>query len=82
MLQGRVTDDYQPGNDQWKIGVTSIFAHALGVAPYKDNHWTTTNQTGNLYSEFARCGVVTSSWSLFVVTIVYTISMSLFVHKQ
>lgn len=48
--QARVSDDYQPGNDQWQIGVTSMVAHALGVAPFKDNFWTTTNQPGNPYS--------------------------------
>lgn len=31
----------QPGNDQWKIGVTSIFAHAVGIAPTKDNYRST-----------------------------------------
>ena len=50
-LQARVSDDYQPGNSQWKIGVTSLIAHALDVAPFKDNHWTTSNQTGNLYGK-------------------------------
>lgn len=48
--QGRVSTDYQPGNDQWKIGISSMFAHALGVAPFKDNFWTTTNQPGNPYN--------------------------------
>jgi hypothetical protein len=50
LLQARVSDDYQPGNDQWKIGISSILAHALGVAPFKDNFWTTSYQPGNKYS--------------------------------
>ena len=49
-LQARVTDDYQPGNDNWKVGVSNLFAHALGVAPYKDTFWTTPEQPGNPYS--------------------------------
>jgi hypothetical protein len=48
--QARVSNDYQPGNDQWKIGISSMFAHSLGVAPFKDNFWTTTDQPGNKYS--------------------------------
>lgn len=50
--QARVSNDYQPGNEQWKIGISSMFAHALGVAPFKDNFWTTTNQPGNPYSKY------------------------------
>jgi len=50
VVQARVSNDYQPGNDQWQIGISSMFAHALGVAPFKDNFWTTTNQTGNKYN--------------------------------
>ena len=36
VTQTRVSDDYQPGNDQWKIGDTSILSGALGLAPFKD----------------------------------------------
>mmetsp|Transcript_34884 Transcript_34884/g.81564 ORF Transcript_34884/g.81564 Transcript_34884/m.81564 type:complete len:777 (-) Transcript_34884:61-2391(-) len=36
----RSSADYQPGNDQWNIGTTSILAHALGLAPSKDNFWS------------------------------------------
>lgn len=46
-----MSDDYKPGNNEWKIGVTSIFAHHLGIAPFKDNFWTTKNQTGNPYGK-------------------------------
>ena len=49
VTQARVSDDYQPGNDQWKIGITSIFAHQLAIAPFKDTFWTTQNQSGNTY---------------------------------
>ena len=47
--QARSSDDYSPGNDQWKIGLSSMFTHALGVAPFKDNFWTTTSQPGDPY---------------------------------
>jgi hypothetical protein len=47
-----VSEDYQPGNDQWKIGISSILAHALGIAPFKDNFWTTSDQPGNKYSKY------------------------------
>jgi len=49
--QIRVTIDYQPGEDvNWRIGVTNMFADALGLAPFKDNFWTTEHQPGNVYS--------------------------------
>ena len=50
-VQARASGDYQPGNDNWKIGVSSIFMDAIGVAPFKDNFWTTTDQPGNPYGE-------------------------------
>ena len=36
VTQVRVSDDYTPGNDQWRIGVTTILAHAVGLAAFKD----------------------------------------------
>ncbi|KAK7098686.1 uncharacterized protein [Littorina saxatilis] len=50
VTQARVSGDYHPGNDQWLIGESSIFAHAMGIAPWKDNFWTTTDQPGNPYN--------------------------------
>ncbi|ESO98846.1 hypothetical protein LOTGIDRAFT_231210 [Lottia gigantea] len=50
VTQARVSGDYQPGIDQWKIGVTSIFAHAMGIRPFKDNFWTIGIQPGNSYN--------------------------------
>lgn len=44
--------DYHEGLNQWKIGVSSHFADAMGVAPSKDTFWTVSNQPGNPYSEF------------------------------
>ena len=46
-----MSDDHQPGNEHWRIGVTNHFAHALGIAPSKDTWWSTTTQPGNPYSE-------------------------------
>ena len=55
-MQARASGDYQPtsdkalcGTEQWKIGITSLFADAMGIAPFKDTFWTTTNQSGNFY---------------------------------
>ena len=42
----RASDDYQPGNDQWDIGLTDIWTYALGLAPFKDTFWTTPEQPG------------------------------------
>ncbi|XP_050411208.2 uncharacterized protein LOC126825587 [Patella vulgata] len=50
VTQARVSEDYHPGNDNWRLGVTSIFADSLGIAPFKDNFWTTTYQPKNNYN--------------------------------
>ena len=44
-----MSDDYQPDNDQWRIGLTSIFAWALNLAPFKDTFWSSGTQPGNRY---------------------------------
>jgi hypothetical protein len=46
----RASDDYQPGNDQWKLGLSSIIADALALAPSKDDFWSTQVQPGNDYN--------------------------------
>jgi hypothetical protein len=33
------------------MGVSSILVHALGLAPFKDNFWTTAVQPGNPYNK-------------------------------
>ena len=43
----RASDDYQPGNDQWAIGLTSAWIYAVGLAPFKDSFWTSADQPGN-----------------------------------
>ena len=51
-----MSDDYGPGGtEHFKIGISSMFAHALGVAPFKDNFWTTSVQPGNPYGLAADC---------------------------
>ncbi|XP_071834017.1 uncharacterized protein [Apostichopus japonicus] len=50
LTQARASGDYQPGNDQWDIGLTSIMHHAIRIRPFKDNFWTTTTQPGNIYA--------------------------------
>jgi len=45
----RASNDYQPGNSQWNIGTTSILAHALGLAPSKDNYWSNSTVTLERY---------------------------------
>ncbi|XP_072031492.1 uncharacterized protein [Amphiura filiformis] len=49
VTQSRASDDYQPGNSQWNIGISSILLHALSLRPYKDNFWTTSVQPNNPY---------------------------------
>ena len=58
-LQARVSDDYHYKRpDQWKIGVTSIFASAMELYPSKDTFWTSTQQPGNPYSKPKMLAVV------------------------
>ncbi|RUS84124.1 hypothetical protein EGW08_008098, partial [Elysia chlorotica] len=52
VTQARVSDDYQPARPdipQYKIGITSMFADALNLAPSKDTFWSTDDQPGNPY---------------------------------
>ena len=39
VTQTRVSGDYIPGNNQWIVGDSSILAHAVGLAPFKDVSW-------------------------------------------
>jgi len=51
VTQARVSNDYQLQTDQWRIGVTSHLAAAVGVAPSKDTFWTSKEQPGNTYNK-------------------------------
>jgi len=45
----RATNDYCPGNDQWKMGLSSMLSWALGLAPFKDVFWSSEKQASNPY---------------------------------
>ncbi|ESO98847.1 hypothetical protein LOTGIDRAFT_158797 [Lottia gigantea] len=47
VTQARASGDYRAGKDNWKIGISSIMVDALGVAPFKDNFWSSPDQPGN-----------------------------------
>ena len=47
--QIRASDDHMPGVDstsQWNLQWSSMLAWALGLAPFKDNYWSTALQPG------------------------------------
>ena len=47
--QIRASDDHMPGVDsqlQWHMGWSSMLAWSLGLAPFKDNYWSTALQPG------------------------------------
>lgn len=50
----RASGDYHPGNGQWNLGTSSILAYAVGVAPSKDNYWSTDRQDGTHYGPLTR----------------------------
>jgi len=39
-----------------------MFAHSIGIAPFKDNFWTTKSQTGNVYSTYPSLFVLTPAY--------------------
>ena len=39
VTQVRASDDYQPSNDQWLIGDSSISTHSMGLAPSVEGQW-------------------------------------------
>ena len=50
VTQARVSGDYlHSGFNQWRVGVSSIFARAMSIHPFKDTFWTTSVQPGNPY---------------------------------
>jgi hypothetical protein len=48
VTQARVSNDYRPslGRENWDIGVSSMFTSALGIAPLKDNFWSSNVSQG------------------------------------
>ena len=53
VTQARVSDDYTTTivlkRSQWTIGVTSLLSDALGMAPFKDTLWSTSDEPGAPY---------------------------------
>ena len=54
VTHARASDDYavhlrDPKKSTWNIGVTSLFADAVGIAPFKDVLWSTQYQPGAPY---------------------------------
>eukprot|EP01060_Flectonema_neradi_P036317 TRINITY_DN694_c0_g1_i1.p1 TRINITY_DN694_c0_g1~~TRINITY_DN694_c0_g1_i1.p1 ORF type:complete len:723 (+),score=190.92 TRINITY_DN694_c0_g1_i1:41-2209(+) len=48
--QIRASDDYVPGHNNpppnWNLGGSSMLAHAIALAPFKDNFWTSHQEPG------------------------------------
>jgi len=57
VTQARVSDDYTTHiirqEAQWAIGITSLLSDALGMAPFKDTFWSTSNEAGSPYKPSA-----------------------------
>ena len=58
VTQARVSGDYgaglkDPAKSQWNIGISSILADAVGIAPFKDVLWSTEMQPGSDYGPSA-----------------------------
>eukprot|EP01065_Artemidia_motanka_P043655 TRINITY_DN6088_c2_g1_i1.p1 TRINITY_DN6088_c2_g1~~TRINITY_DN6088_c2_g1_i1.p1 ORF type:complete len:802 (+),score=237.62 TRINITY_DN6088_c2_g1_i1:100-2505(+) len=51
VTNARASGDYHPGNSQWNTGTTALLAHATGIAPSKDNYWSTPTQAGTHYGK-------------------------------
>ncbi|XP_069938089.1 uncharacterized protein [Cherax quadricarinatus] len=51
VTQIRVSGDYFYYPDQWRIGVSSLLAHALGLRPFKDVFWSSRENVNNIYSD-------------------------------
>lgn len=51
VTNARASGDYHAGADNWNIGLSSLFYWALGVAPFKDDYWTTEVQPGSPYGD-------------------------------
>ena len=51
VTNARASGDYHPGSGQWHLGTSSILAHAVGIAPSKDNYWSTAIQNGTRYGK-------------------------------
>lgn len=41
------------GQPQWRIGISSLLASSVGLAPFKDVFWSTYNEPNNTYGPIA-----------------------------
>ena len=57
VTQARVSDDYTThivnNEAQWAIGISSLLSDALGIAPFKDTFWSTSDEPGSSYKPSA-----------------------------
>jgi len=51
VTNARASGDYHPGASNFDIGTSSLFYWAIGVAPSKDDWWTSEVQPGSPYSD-------------------------------
>jgi len=51
VTNARASGDYHPGADNWDISVSSLLYWAIGIAPSKDDWWTTEVQPGSPYGD-------------------------------
>lgn len=51
VTNARASGDYHPGANNYEIGLSSLFYYAVGIAPSKDDWWTTEVQPGNPYKD-------------------------------
>ena len=49
VTNARASGDYHPGSSQFEISLSSLFYWSIGIAPSKDDYWTTEVQPGNPY---------------------------------
>jgi hypothetical protein len=59
VTHARASDDYavnlqNPAKPQWNIGISSLLADAIGLAPFKDVLWSTDVQPGSPYGASAK----------------------------
>jgi len=69
VTQARVSDDYIPGNQNWRaVGITSMFVDALEIRPSKDSFWSNTTEQVNprfhsTHEPEGELHAIISSWS-------------------
>jgi len=51
VTNARASGDYHPGAGNYNVELSSLFYWAIGVAPSKDDWWTTEVQTGSPYGD-------------------------------